>query len=161
MPRTINVAAGQYAVVIPVDVDKPIRVIDWPGGDDELGTLYREIDATEVGMHTAGGVFAYWINTDIGPDTQWVANGRSVWLATALKAPLMLVAGAVMVTLAAPDEDGNTQGLSRETADDLADIARGTPHHDVDALTRLLVRARDHGPVLLVFDTALARDFLI
>ena len=149
----VELAHGPYAVVVPVDPGEPPRVIFW-SAQQALAILYREIGCTGVDLRVVGepGVLGVWVDDEGVFRPEWAANGRAAWLARVVGGSALLVAGTVVLTLAEPDADGDTRGLSRASAERLAGIVAATPVHDVEALTALLREVVDRGPILMTLD---------
>jgi hypothetical protein len=137
-------------VVLPVDLEQQVRVVEWPGGDG-LATLYREIGCETVDLRTVGDL-GFWVDDEGAVGEKWAANGRAAWLALVVGDQSVLVAGTVVVTLAAPDEEGDTQGLTREVAEWLAAAARAVPEHDPEELTADLRQMVGRGSLVMTLD---------
>lgn len=149
-PWVGSAAPGAFAVVVPVDLQGEVRVIDWPGGE-ALSTLYREIGCRTVDIRTVGDL-AFWVDDEGAVVADWAANGRATWLACVVDGRGLLVAGTVVVTLAAPDEQGDTRGLARELAERVAATCRAVPVHDPDRLTARLREVVDRGALVMTLD---------
>lgn len=149
-PWVGGTAPGTYAVVVPMDLQGEVRVIDWPGGE-ALSTLYREIGCRTVDIRTVGDL-AFWVDDEGAMVEGWSANGRATWLACVIDGLGLLVAGTVVVTLAAPDEEGDTRGLARELAEWVAATCRAVPVHDPDRLTARLREVMDRGALVMTLD---------
>jgi len=143
-------APGGHAVVIPVDLQHEVGVIDWPGGES-LTTLYREIGCRTVDLRTVGDL-AFWVDDEGAVGEDWAANGRATWLACVVTGQGLLVAGTVVVTLAAPDDEGDTQGLARDLAERVTEVCRVVPPHDPDQLTAGLQEVVDRGALVMTLD---------
>lgn len=142
--------SNRFAVVVPVDLEADVRVIDWPGAE-ALSTLYREIGCRAVDILSVGDL-AFWVDDEGVTVADWAANGRATWLACAVNGMGLLVAGTVVVTLAAPHKEGDTQGLAREVAERLAAAARAVPAHDPEELTAGLREVVDRGSLVMTLD---------
>jgi hypothetical protein len=151
-----EIPPGGFAVVVPVDLGQEVRVIEWPGGDG-LSTLYREIGCRTVDLQVVGDL-AFWVDDEGAMGEDWAANSRVAWLLYAGRLGLvepgdvLLFAGTVVITLAAPDGEGDTQGMTREWAERLAVLARSVPAHDQDRLTARLQALVARGSLVMTLD---------
>lgn len=145
-----GIGPGGFAVVVPVDLEREVRVVEWPGGDG-LGTLYREIGCQTVDLRVVGGL-GFWVDDEGAVSEEWAVNGRVAWLGLVVAQESVLVAGTVVLTSAAPNEQGDTQGLAWEVAERLARTARGVPAHDPEQLTACLREVVDRGSLVMTLD---------
>lgn len=143
-------SGGPCAVVVPVDPDLPVRVIDWPGVDP-LATLYEAIGCSVADLCRVGAL-GLWCDDEGGLVAEPVANARVTWLVTALGELGKLVAGTVVVTLADPDEDGETVGLAGDVARQLAHLAESIPPHDPGELAAAMREMLARRPLVLTLD---------
>lgn len=148
--RVVDVESGGYAVVVPVDVNREVRVIEWPHAE-ALSTLYREIGCQTVDLCIVGDL-GFWIDDEGAVGEQWEANSRAAWLAIVVGRHTVLAAGTVVVTLAAPDDKGDTQGVARGVAERIAEVCRAVPAHDQDGLTARLREVVERGSRVMTLD---------
>lgn len=107
-----------YAVVVPVD--GPIKIINLE--QDHLAMFYREIGCHCVDVVSLGDL-DMWVDDEGLMVDEPRTNARATGLvAASLGQPVQLFFGTAVVT-AGVDDDGETQGLTREQARETRRVA--------------------------------------
>lgn len=96
------------ALVIPADLGKDPREIDWPIGDT-IELLHKEMDSHTADIVRLNGL-GLWHDGEFLYREDQAFNPRAAWLSALGEMPTAFM-GTVVVTQDATDEDGNTLGL--------------------------------------------------